>query len=75
MIYKYINELKVTFSKIKHYLWERLCDMMVRIDVTVNHGFVEVLLLKLLDNNYKVWYSTCYKYCLWTCDNFERFEE
>ena len=75
MMQKYINWLKITFSQIKHYLWERLCDAMVWVDVTINHGFVEVLLLKLLDNNYKVWYNTCYKYCLWTCDNFKRFEE
>ena len=75
MMQKYINWLKITFSQIKHYLWERLCDMMVRIDVTVNHGFVEVLLHKSLDNNYEIWYNTCYKYCQWTCDNFERFEE
>lgn len=72
---KYINWLKITFSQIKHYLWERLCDIMIWIDVTVNHGFVEVLLYNSLDNSYEIWYNTCYKYCQWTCDNFETFKE
>ena len=70
MIKKFSNWLRKTYIQKKYNAWIFISDAMLWVDEYLNHKLFE----KLVENNYDLWYNISYKYCLWTCDNFERFE-
>jgi len=70
MIKKFSSWLRKIYIQKKYSAWIFISDTMLWVDEYLNHKFFE----KLVENNYELWYNTSYKYCVWTCDNFERFE-
>lgn len=71
MIKKFSSWLRKTSNKIRWGIWIRVSDTMLWIDERLNHEWFESLVV----DNYELWEKTSYRYCLWTCDHFERFEK